>query len=204
MRRQDGRGSITKMTSGAASIPRSKRWACRRPLCCARISSRRAAPSPTSECTGSKRICISNACGHRTSRSRPGSWITDTLALGSAAPGPSEHSAQRRFHYGWLSGAGSAAWPAEIGFEADSPLEGESFNPSLNLSRLRRAEIGQHHRISGHLLHQYANEAAWREDNRRKPNGTNWNAVIGAALAGPKNSGMDRLLAPERIATITG
>jgi hypothetical protein len=54
-------------------------------------------------------------------------------------------------------------------------------------SRLRRAEIGQHHRISGHLLHQYANEAAWREDNRRKPNGTNWNAVIGAALAGPKS-----------------
>jgi hypothetical protein len=29
-------------------------------------------------------------------------------------------------------------------------------------SRLRRAEIGQHHRISGHLLYQYANEAAWR------------------------------------------
>jgi len=37
------------------------------------------------------------------------------------------------------------------------------------------------------LLHQYANEAAWREDNRRKPNGTNWNTVIGAALAGPKS-----------------
>src|SRR5260370_36291088 len=53
-------------------------------------------------------------------------------------------------------------------------------------SRLRRAEIGQHHRISGHLLHQYANEAAWREDNRRNPNGTNWNAVIGASFAGPK------------------
>jgi hypothetical protein len=54
-------------------------------------------------------------------------------------------------------------------------------------SRLRRGEIGQHHRISGPLLHQYANEAAWREDIRRKPNGTNWNAVIGAALAGPKS-----------------
>jgi hypothetical protein len=54
-------------------------------------------------------------------------------------------------------------------------------------SRLRRAEIGQHHRISGHLLHQYANEAAWREDNRRRPNGTNWNAVIGAALASAKS-----------------
>jgi transposase-like protein len=54
-------------------------------------------------------------------------------------------------------------------------------------SRLRRAEIGQHHRISGSLLHQYANEAAWRENNRRQPNGTNWTAVIGAALAGPKS-----------------
>src|SRR5689334_15632903 len=54
-------------------------------------------------------------------------------------------------------------------------------------SRLRRAEIGQHHRISGHLLYQYANEAAWREDNRRKPNGSNWNTVIGAALTSPKS-----------------
>jgi hypothetical protein len=54
-------------------------------------------------------------------------------------------------------------------------------------SRLPRAEIGQHHRISGHLLYQYANEAAWREDNRRKPNGQNWNTVIGAALASRKS-----------------
>jgi hypothetical protein len=54
-------------------------------------------------------------------------------------------------------------------------------------SRLRRAEIGQHHRISGHLLYQYANEAAWREDNRRRPNGANLNAVIGAALASAKS-----------------
>jgi hypothetical protein len=27
-----------------------------------------------------------------------------------------------------------------------------------------RAEIGQHHRISGRYLYQYANEMAWRED----------------------------------------
>jgi ISXO2-like transposase domain len=38
-------------------------------------------------------------------------------------------------------------------------------------SRMRRAEIGQHHHIGIHL-HQYAGEMAWREDNRRKPNGT--------------------------------
>jgi hypothetical protein len=54
-------------------------------------------------------------------------------------------------------------------------------------SRLRRSEIGQHHRISGHLLHQYANEAAWREDHRRQPKGTNWRLVTNAALTQPKS-----------------
>jgi transposase-like protein len=50
-------------------------------------------------------------------------------------------------------------------------------------SRLRRAEIGTHHHISGRYLHQYANEMAWREDHRRKPNGTLYQLVAGAALA---------------------
>ena len=36
-------------------------------------------------------------------------------------------------------------------------------------SRLRRAEIGTHHRISGPYLRSYANEMAWREDYRRRP-----------------------------------
>ncbi|MGB9648283.1 MAG: MFS transporter [Stellaceae bacterium] len=36
--------------------------------------------------------------------------LTDTLALASAAPHPSEGSAQQRFHYGWLRGAGSATF----------------------------------------------------------------------------------------------
>jgi MFS family permease len=36
--------------------------------------------------------------------------LTDTLALASAAPHLSEGSAQQRFHYGWLRGAGSAAF----------------------------------------------------------------------------------------------
>jgi hypothetical protein len=41
-------------------------------------------------------------------------------------------------------------------------------------SRLRRAEYGIHHRISGQYLYQYANEMAWREDRRREPNGLHW------------------------------
>ena len=38
-------------------------------------------------------------------------------------------------------------------------------------SRLRRAEYGQHHRISGIYLPFYAGEMAWREDSRREANG---------------------------------
>lgn len=52
-------------------------------------------------------------------------------------------------------------------------------------SRLRRAEIGTHHHISGRYLHSYANEMAWREDNRRKPNGTLYLLAAGAALGHP-------------------
>ena len=50
-------------------------------------------------------------------------------------------------------------------------------------SRLRRAEIGTHHHISGKYLGSYANEMAWREDSRRKPNGELFELVVNAALA---------------------
>ena len=52
-------------------------------------------------------------------------------------------------------------------------------------SRLRRAEYGVHHRISGRHLQSYANEMAWREDARREPNGFQWRQITGAALRHP-------------------
>lgn len=52
-------------------------------------------------------------------------------------------------------------------------------------SRLRRSEIGVHHRISGGYLHQYAAEMAWREDHRRVSNGEQWKAIAGLALRHP-------------------
>ena len=48
--------------------------------------------------------------------------------------------------------------------------------------------MGIHHRISGHLLQAYADEMAWRENNRRQPNGTHWNLITAAALAHPKSA----------------
>jgi hypothetical protein len=45
-------------------------------------------------------------------------------------------------------------------------------------SRLRRMVSGQHHFVSAHYLHQYATEAAWKEDHRRLPNGATFARTI--------------------------
>lgn len=52
-------------------------------------------------------------------------------------------------------------------------------------SRLRRAEIGTHHHISGKYLASYASEMAWRENQRRQPNGTQYAMIASAAMAHP-------------------
>lgn len=52
-------------------------------------------------------------------------------------------------------------------------------------SRLRRAEIGTHHHISNKYLGAYANEMAWREDNRRVANGSLYQAVVAATMSHP-------------------
>jgi transposase-like protein len=52
-------------------------------------------------------------------------------------------------------------------------------------SRLRRSEIGVHHRISGRYLSAYASEMAWRENNRRVSNGELYLMAADAALIHP-------------------
>ena len=52
-------------------------------------------------------------------------------------------------------------------------------------SRIRRAEIGVHHKLAGNYLGAYASEMAWREDNRRRSNGAQYLTVVGAALKHP-------------------
>lgn len=51
-------------------------------------------------------------------------------------------------------------------------------------SRLRRAELGHHHHIAGTYLLRYAQEASWREDNRRVSNGEQVRRVAGLAMSG--------------------
>jgi hypothetical protein len=47
---------------------------------------------------------------------------------------------------------------------------------------MRRAEQGHHHHISGVYLGRYAQESAWREDNRRVDNGRQVRGVVHLAL----------------------
>lgn len=52
-------------------------------------------------------------------------------------------------------------------------------------SRLRRMEVGTHHHIAGPYLFAYAQEASWREDNRRVANGSQAMLVAESAMASP-------------------
>lgn len=58
--------------------------------------------------------------------------------------------------------------------------QAESFH-----SRMRRAEIGQYHRISGPYLEQYAFEIAYRSDRRRAHNGAIFHELGEMALRHP-------------------
>ena len=52
-------------------------------------------------------------------------------------------------------------------------------------SRLRRMVQGQHHFVSPQYLHQYANHAAWLEDNRRTDNGTFAHTLVSNSMGAP-------------------
>jgi transposase-like protein len=49
-------------------------------------------------------------------------------------------------------------------------------------SRMRRAEIGHHHHVAGPYLIRFAQEAAWREDHRRDPNGSQVDRIVALSM----------------------
>ena len=62
-------------------------------------------------------------------------------------------------------------------------------------ARLRRGEAGHHHHIAGPYLLRFAQEASWREDNRRVSNGDQVHRVAGLAMGWQAVSRFQRLLA---------
>ena len=63
-------------------------------------------------------------------------------------------------------------------------LPGEVYtnNAESFFSRMRRGEIGHHHHVAGPYLIRFAQEAAWREDNRKEPNGFQVDRLVGLAM----------------------
>jgi ISXO2-like transposase domain len=56
-------------------------------------------------------------------------------------------------------------------------------NAESFFSRMRRGEIGHHHHIAGPYLIRFAQEAAWREDHRKEPNGFQVDRLVALAMA---------------------
>ncbi len=72
---------------------------------------------------------------------------------------------------------------ARINHEEAYSLDGACTNMAESyFSRLRRSEIGHHHHVAGAYLLRYAQESAWREDNRRVSNGEQVQRIVGLAL----------------------
>ncbi len=104
------------------------------------------------------------------------SWIKSRIAKGTtinADESPAWNDLHSRFEM------------KRINHQEAYSLDGASTNWAEEyFSRLRRAEIGHHHHIAGAYLLRYAQEAAWREDNRRISNGDQTSRVAALAMKG--------------------
>jgi transposase-like protein len=71
-----------------------------------------------------------------------------------------------------------------INHQESYSLPGEVYtnNAESFFSRMRRAEIGHHHHVAGPYLIRFAQEAAWREDHRKEPNGSQVDRLVGLAM----------------------
>lgn len=101
-------------------------------------------------------------------------WIKSRVAKGAlvnADEAPSWNDLHSRFEM------------KRINHEQAYSLDGACTNWAESyFSRLRRAEQGHHHHIAGAYLLRYAQEASWREDNRRMSNGDQIRTVAHYAM----------------------
>lgn len=101
-------------------------------------------------------------------------WIKDRVAKGSlvnADEAPSWNDLHAKFEMKRIN------HQEAYSFDGACTNWAESY-----FSRLRRAEAGIHHHIAGAYLLRYAQEASWREDNRRQSNGDQMHAVAAHAM----------------------
>ena len=70
----------------------------------------------------------------------------------------------------------------EQAYSLGGPDEINTNNAESFFSRMRRGEIGHHHHVAGPYLIRFAQEAAWREDHRKEPNGFQVDRLVGLAM----------------------
>jgi hypothetical protein len=77
-----------------------------------------------------------------------------------------------------------AAFPMKrINHEQAYSFDGACTNGAEEFfSRLRRMEIGHHHKIAGVYINRYASEAGWRDDHRRVSNGEQVRSIVGLVI----------------------
>lgn len=109
------------------------------------------------------------------------------LASQTIAKGSTVH-ADEAAHWDKLA----ARFPTKrINHQIAYSMEGACTNQAESFfSRLRRAEIGTHHHVSGDYLGLYAEEMAWREDARRNSNGDQYAMALSAVGIAGKSERM--------------
>lgn len=106
-------------------------------------------------------------------------WIKDKVVKGTvlhADEAPSWNDLHSRFEM------------KRIDHQQAYSLDGACTNQAESyFARLRRGEMGHYHQIAGAYLLRYAQEAAWREDNRRVANGEQVGRIAGLGLGRGKS-----------------
>ena len=134
--------------------------------------------------TGKRRVVV--ALRERTGRTLPFVAMSEAEGVALANENVSRMatmSADEASHWDMLHGA----WEVErVNHSEIYSDHGKHTNMVESFfSRLRNMVSGQHHHVSPQYLHQYANHAAWLEDNRRTDNGTLANIMVSNAMGSP-------------------
>lgn len=134
--------------------------------------------------SGKRRVVV--VMRERRGRTLPFVFKSEAAALGTiearVKPGSQIHADEAR-HWDGLH----AVFETKRINHQEAYSDGEACTNQAEsfFSRLRRAELGIHHHISGPYLNAYATEMAWREDRRRVSNGEQYMMVSASALASP-------------------
>lgn len=136
--------------------------------------------------TGTRRVVV--AMRSRGARGRTRTFVVKqehegvALVPGAVAKGSTVH-ADEATHWDALHGHYETH---RINHSVAYSLDGACTNQAESyFARLRRMVDGQHHHVSARYLHQYAHEAAWKEDHRRLSNGALADRTLRLALAHP-------------------